>query len=914
VSDVATAQYVTHGTVGGFVLSGVSDVATAQYVTHGTVGGFVLSGVSDVATAQYVTHGTVGGFVISGASTVTESRAPLTVTVTVSGNVTYGSPLSTVVSATESPYVAGSWSWSRSLSTSNLPVGTYDISATYTPTDTAYAAAWDGDWVTVIQKALSITANNMSKTYGDADPTFTYSSSGLVSGDSISGALARTGGSDVGTYSISIGTLSAGGNYSTSFTGATLTINKANQVLGTVATVWTAGAGNPAIGGREAMIGDTAVVSVSSQGASGNAVTYTSSNTGVCTVSGTTLTIVGIGSFKITAHQAGNSNYNAAADKSNPGLNTVKAPATVSSANASVTYNGSQQSAAGVTSPAGLSVSYTYNGSSTLPTNAGTYTVVGTINDTRYTGSGSWTLTINKAASVISWATPAAITYGTALTATQLNATANVPGTFSYSPPLGTVLGAGSQALSVTFYPNDSTNYSSDSDGVWLQVNAQPAVISWGTPAAITYGTALSATQLNATANVAGTFSYSPAAGTVLGAGSQALSVTFTPSDPNYSSDTDGVWLTVNKAYVAVSATMPTALNYGSAFYANNLSATISGMAVAGTWSYSRNNGGGDVAISIGTIIPAGTYIVKATFTPTDTTNLIAYYYMAVLDVSAVTAVTNWPSTLSETYIPTGQTVAASHIALKVYDPNTAADITGQFSISYNVTVNGTSYTISGSWLDIGTYAAVATLTSNNSNYASFTDTSSIVVTATAMGATFLGSNQVRITGGRAPHNNSYYIAWDSGIENASLTPIGWDGSGMVYSLVQTSGSTYWCAIAGAGFTAYDNYSHSVDVNFQTGFTPPGQSWIWTGSALTTYGRSGGLPSWLMTANVWASDGYEYKLYIQVDPYAPYGLTYYNAPGTSSGIDAAYLNSNSDVTVASGHTYYIYGIQRLSCS
>jgi hypothetical protein len=39
-----------------------------------------------------------------------------------------------------------------------------------------------------------------------------------------------------------------------------------------------------------------------------------------------------------------------------------------------------------------------------------------------------------KANSTISWSTPADIVYGTALSATQLNATANVPGSFVYAP------------------------------------------------------------------------------------------------------------------------------------------------------------------------------------------------------------------------------------------------------------------------------------------------------------------------------------------------------------------------------------------------------------------------------------------------------------------------------------------------
>ena len=46
-------------------------------------------------------------------------------------------------------------------------------------------------------------------------------------------------------------------------------------------------------------------------------------------------------------------------------------------------------------------------------------------------------ITVVKATPVITWATPAAITYGTALGAAQLNATANAPGTFSYTPASG---------------------------------------------------------------------------------------------------------------------------------------------------------------------------------------------------------------------------------------------------------------------------------------------------------------------------------------------------------------------------------------------------------------------------------------------------------------------------------------------
>jgi len=82
-------------------------------------------------------------------------------------------------------------------------------------------------------------------------------------------------------------------------------------------------------------------------------------------------------------------------------------------------------------------------------------------------------------------------------------------------------------------------------------------VITWPAPAPISYGTALSATQLDATSKVAGTFVYSPAAGTVLGGGLQTLSATFTPTDTiDYKTATDAVQFTVNKAMPAIAETL----------------------------------------------------------------------------------------------------------------------------------------------------------------------------------------------------------------------------------------------------------------------------------------------------------------------------------------------------------------------
>jgi len=71
----------------------------------------------------------------------------------------------------------------------------------------------------------------------------------------------------------------------------------------------------------------------------------------------------------------------------------------------------------------------------------------------------------------------AAPVYGTALNSTQLNARASdpvskatVPGTFVYTPPLGTVLSVGMQTLRADFTPNDITNYNNTSASVSINV------------------------------------------------------------------------------------------------------------------------------------------------------------------------------------------------------------------------------------------------------------------------------------------------------------------------------------------------------------------------------------------------------------------------------------------------------------
>ena len=174
------------------------------------------------------------------------------------------------------------------------------------------------------------------------------------------------------------------------------------------------------------------------------------------------------------------------------------------------------------------------------------------------TVTATTTINVLKATPTITWANPADITYGTPLGTTQLDATASVPGAFTYTPATGTVLSAGQgQTLSATFTPIDSVDYNTVTATTTINVLKATPTITWANPADITYGTTLGTTQLDATSPVAGTFSYSPVAGTVLGAGAhKALTATFTPTDTaDYNPTSATVFIDVAKTGTSTAVT-----------------------------------------------------------------------------------------------------------------------------------------------------------------------------------------------------------------------------------------------------------------------------------------------------------------------------------------------------------------------
>jgi hypothetical protein len=135
--------------------------------------------------------------------------------------------------------------------------------------------------------------------------------------------------------------------------------------------------------------------------------------------------------------------------------------------------------------------------------------------------------------------------------------TTSIPASGSDSVTLTVSVGTyGSGASGSIGATASSPNFSNNVSATDTVIYQQPPIITWPTPANIVYGAALSGTQLDATASVPGSFSYSPTAGTVLSVGAHTLTATFTPTDTtDYTTVTATVTLTVIPASLSLGLT-----------------------------------------------------------------------------------------------------------------------------------------------------------------------------------------------------------------------------------------------------------------------------------------------------------------------------------------------------------------------
>jgi hypothetical protein len=216
-------------------------------------------------------------------------------------------------------------------------------------------------------------------------------------------------------------------------------------------------------------------------GASGNPVTITVTS-GPASITNGVLSFSGAGSVTITASQSGSANYEAAPSVSCV-FTVTKANATVTIGNLSQTFDGTPKSATATTDPSGKTVTFTYEGSTTAPTNAGSYAVVSTIDDAIYQGSANGTLTIAKAAQTITFANPGAQLANATVNLSATGGASGNPATFIVEGPgtlsVGNVLsftGAGSVTVRASQAGNSGFDPASDVTHTFDVVLPQPDV------------------------------------------------------------------------------------------------------------------------------------------------------------------------------------------------------------------------------------------------------------------------------------------------------------------------------------------------------------------------------------------------------------------------------------------------------
>ena len=354
------------------------------------------------------------------------------------------------------------------------------------------------------------------------------------------------------------------------------------------------------------------------------------------------------------------------------------------------------------TSPVAGAFAYTPAAGTVLDAGTQTLSAVFTPTDTiNYkTVTVTATITVTPAIPTVTWTpNPATIVYGTPLGAGQLDATSPCAGTFAYTPAAGAVLNAGTQTLSAVFTPI-SSNYQQRTVTTTITVTQATPSITWTpNPTTLTYGTALSAAQLDATSSVAGAFAYTPAAGAVLSAGTQTLSAVFTPTSSNYQQQTVTATITITQATPSITWTPnPATIPYGTALTSAQLDATSP---VAGAFAYTP---------AAGAILNAGTQTLTAVFTPTDTQNYKSVTSTATITVNQATPSITW--TPNPATIPYGTALTSAQL-------DATSAIPGTFT-----------YTpAAGTILNAGNQTLIAVFTPTSPNQKTTTTTATITVT-----------------------------------------------------------------------------------------------------------------------------------------------------------------------------------------
>ena len=757
------------------VLTGSPSLTTTA-TTNSGVGGYPITATNGTLSAANYAFNFVNG-------TLTINPAALTVTAN-NTNKIYGATNPTFTASYAgfmNGDTTGVLSGSPSLTTTattNSGAGTYLIAATNGTLSAAnYSFNFVNGILTIGQATLTVTANNTNKIYGATNPAFTASYSGFVNGEtpgvltgSPSLTTTATTNSSVGSYVIAAtnGTLSAA-NYAFTFANGTLTINQAALTVTANNTNKIYGAANPAFTASYSGFVNAETAGILS---------------GSPSLTTTATTNSGAGGYPITA-------TNGTLSASNYAISFVNGTLTVGQATLNVTVNSTNRlyNTANPTFTASysgfmngdtasvLTGSPSLNTTAILSSPAGTYPITatnGTLSAANYAFAFvNGSLTIIGGSYAIAWTNPASIVYGTPLGTNQNNANATVGGSYTYNPTNGTVLPAGTNALSVLFTPSD-TNFAGTNLSVLLVVTPAPLTITanstnkvynttliLGTTAFTSSGLVNGDTISNVTLASTGTIASAPV-GTYPIIPSTAVGSGLTNYNIGYSNGT----LTVLNGNYGITWTNPVNIVYGTPLSTNQNNVTAT---VLGGYVYNPTNG---------TVLSVGTNNLSVVFTPTDTN-----YVATNLTVKLVVT----PAPLS---------ITASN-ATRLYgqpNPNLSGNITGVVN-GDNITASYATVATTNS--PVGAYAIVPSLVDPNGRLVNYNvTTNNGTLTVSPAGLTITANNTNRLYGAVNPaftYTASGFVNGDtasilSGAPSLTTTATTNSGAGG-YPIVITNGT-----------------------------------------------------------------------------------------------------------------------------
>jgi DNA/RNA endonuclease G (NUC1) len=285
-------------------------------------------------------------------------------------------------------------------------------------------------------------------------------------------------------------------------------------------------------------------------------------------------------------------------------LTVSKAPAGVTLANLSQTYDGSTKTVGVTTAPAALAIQVTYNGGATAPVNAGSYAVVATINEANYAGSATGSLVIAKAAATVTLANLSQTYDGSAKTVGVATTPLGLATQVTYNGGATAPVNAGSYAVVATI---NEANYAGSASG-FLVIGRAPATVTLANLNQTYDGTPRPVTVSTTPANLAVAITYNGSASVPTDAGTYAALATVT--NPNYMGTATGT-LVIGKATATLTLTGLQQVYDGTPRVVTATTAPA-GLTVAITYNGSTS-----------APVAPGTYTVVATITDPDYTDTV---------------------------------------------------------------------------------------------------------------------------------------------------------------------------------------------------------------------------------------------------------------------------------------------------